>query len=295
MSEEANLLRRLAKIILVVCCIVLVLGEASNLLYLSVLPFFLFSWSSFLYAGHLERTSKEQINKKCRNLTRTIYEKTIEVRHGMKATPEKEIKQLEQFLDFNRCNYRNVIADSFDYTPAIGSSLPKIRLIRTSHTQRFEENIGVDGKSKLRVGHITSARWGVILPSFVQSKPMIISETLSSDTLQVERDQFVEFSPIFPSLKDRFYVQGIDERNVLAVLRPHVKSCIDSLYEKFDNLTFEINEINQLLIHQSEYRILDKLVYSVKDGDEFVKELDAKTELRGLSELIDSIKPLYLQ
>ena len=112
--------------------------------------------------------------------------------------------------------------------------------------------------------------------------------------MQVERDQFIELSPIFPSLKGRFYVQGLDERNVLAVLRPHVKSCIDSLYEKFDNLSFEINGINQLLIHQSEYRILDKLVYSVTDGDDFIRELDEKTELRGLTELINTIKPLYL-
>lgn len=299
MSEEANLLRRFAKAswlsaMLVACFVALVSVEALNVFYLFVLPLFLLSWSSYLYATHLERTSKEQITQKCQDLTRTIYEKTMEVRHGMKATTEHDIKQLGRFVDFNRCNHRNVIADSFDYTPPKDSALPKIRLIRTSHTQRFEENIGMDGKTKLRLGYITTSRWGVILPSFVQSKPMIISETLSCDTLQVERDQFIEFSPIFPSLKDRFYVQGVDERNVLAVLRPHVKSCIDSLYEKFDNLSFEINGMNQLLIHQSEYRILDKLVYSVTDGDDFIRELDEKTELRGLTELINTIKPLYL-
>ncbi|MEZ8605425.1 DUF3137 domain-containing protein [Vibrio splendidus] len=230
----------------------------------------------------------KNINQLQAKLSRKVYVRTIELRHGMEKTGANQ-----SFLDFKRCNYRNYVDDCFLLEKYKDTNLSDCQIIRTTHTQEKVRKKGHGKNQTIERTYATGYRWGVILPCFTDASPMIISQSRSTDADQSARNEYIEYKTSSISFEKYFYTEGVDKIAIARVLTPKLMLFIEELAGDLGNLTFEINKKNMLLIHQSRHKMIDEMGSDLRDTSKFKKELIEKTEFSSFFTLLDRITPLY--
>ncbi|MCG9555350.1 MULTISPECIES: DUF3137 domain-containing protein [unclassified Vibrio] len=230
----------------------------------------------------------KNINQLQAKLSRKVYVRTIELRHGMQKTSANQ-----GFLDFKRCNYRNYVDDCFSLEKYKDTNLSDCKIIRTAHTKETVRKKGHGKKQTIERTYSTGYRWGIIVPCFTDASPMIISQSRSSNADQSARNEYIEYKTSSINFEKCFYTEGVDKIAIARVLTPKLMLFIEELADDLGNLTFEINKKNMLLIHQSRHKMIDEMGSNLRDTNKFKKELIEKTEFSSFFTLLDQITPLY--